>query len=77
MIASKCGMVLVNVHQAYIDFDRHGERNEIFAVRYFLDLLHNAKYQLNNLYGNALFKGGAVSISRKFYQPEFSVEPSQ
>lgn len=53
-IAANNGMVLVNVHPDYIDFDSTGKNYEEFDVKIYIDFLNYVKSKYEGKYWNAL-----------------------
>ena len=61
-IVSKGGMVLVNVHPDYINFDNNQIRFDEFSVKFYNDLLNYLGINYKDQYWNALPKEAAAYI---------------
>jgi len=59
---SKGGMVLVNVHPDYINFDNNQIRFDEFSVKFYNDLLNYLGINYKDQYWNALPKEAAAYI---------------
>ena len=75
-IVNNGGMVLVNVHPDYIDFNNSTKRKEEFSIGIYVEFLKHIKSEYQNKYWQALPREVAAYVKRveKGYSVDFKME---